>query len=100
MEAVAEKFYTLEEYFAFCEKHEGRFEFVNGQILECRRIGNGQSDRREYPHISAKSSRRRTIHFRSKMQSDSRFRREVFRIPDFLIFKESGNQTRLLPSRC
>ena len=33
-EAVAEKLYTLEEYLAFCETHEGRFEFVDGEIIE------------------------------------------------------------------
>ncbi|WP_229598692.1 Uma2 family endonuclease [Runella limosa] len=34
MQAVAEKLYTTEEYFAFCEKNEGRFEYVNGEIIE------------------------------------------------------------------
>ena len=34
MEAVAERFYSLEEYLAFCETHEGRFEFVNGEVIE------------------------------------------------------------------
>ena len=34
MEAVARKCYTLEEYFAFCEMQEGRFEFINGEIME------------------------------------------------------------------
>lgn len=34
MEAVVERLYSLEEYFAFCETHEGRFEFVNGEIIE------------------------------------------------------------------
>lgn len=28
MQAVAEKLYTTEEYFAFCEKNEGRFEII------------------------------------------------------------------------
>ncbi len=34
MEAVAEKLHSLEEYFEFCETHEGRFEYVNGEITE------------------------------------------------------------------
>ncbi|CAG4988855.1 hypothetical protein DYBT9275_00173 [Dyadobacter sp. CECT 9275] len=34
MEAIVEKLYTLEEYFSFSESHEGRFEFVNGEIVE------------------------------------------------------------------
>ena len=34
MQAVAEQLCTTEEYFAFCEKNEGRFEYVNGVIIE------------------------------------------------------------------
>lgn len=34
MEAVAERLYSLEAYFAFCGSHEGWVEFVNGEIIE------------------------------------------------------------------
>jgi len=95
MEAVAEKLYTLEEYFSFCETHEGRFEFVNGEIIEMsgesvaanqiagnihRYLGNLLEDG---PYIFAQNA--------VKLQVSEG---KVFRIPDFLIFKESGNQLR------
>ena len=95
MEAVAEKLYTLEEYLAFCETHEGRFEFVNGEIIEMsgesvtanqiagnihRYLGNLLEDK---PYIFAQNA--------VKLQVSEG---KVFRIPDFLIFKESGNKVK------
>jgi Uma2 family endonuclease len=92
MEAVAEKLYTLEEYFAFCETQEGRFEFVNGEIVEMsgesvtanqiagnihRYVGKFLEDK---PYIMVQNS--------VKLQVQEG---RIFRIPDFLIFKESGN---------
>lgn len=34
MVAVEEQIYTVEEYFDFCEIHEGLYEYVNGEIIE------------------------------------------------------------------
>jgi len=95
MEAVAEKVYTLEEYFTFCELHKGRFEYVNGDIIEIpgesvaanqiagnihRYLGNILEDQ---PYIFVQN----TVKLQVKEG-------KVFRIPDFLIFKESGNQIK------
>lgn len=92
MEAVAEKLYTLEEYFAFCESHEGRFEFVNGEIIEMsgesvtsnQIAGNIHFHMRglleDAPYIFAQNA--------VKLQVQEG---RVFRIPDLLVFKESGN---------
>lgn len=92
MEAVAEKLYTLEEYFTFCELHEGRFEYVNGDILEM----SGES--------VAANQIAGNIHFYLRgLLEDQPYlfvqnavklqvqEGKVFRIPDFFIFKESGN---------
>jgi Uma2 family endonuclease len=99
MEAVAEKLYTLEEYFAFCETQEGRFEFVKGEIVEMsgesvsanqiagnihRYVGNFLEDK---PYIMVQNC--------VKLQVQEG---KVFRIPDFMIFKESrksGSNMRL-----
>ncbi len=95
MEAVAEKLYTLEEYFAFCEMHEGRYEFVNGEIIEMsgesvtanQIAGNIHFYMRglleDEPYIFVQNA--------VKLQVKEG---KIFRIPDFLIFKESGNQVK------
>jgi Uma2 family endonuclease len=92
MEAVAEKLYTLEEYFAFCESHEGRFEFVNGEIIEMsgesvtsnQIAGNIHFYMRglleDAPYIFAQNA--------VKLQVQEG---RTFRIPDLMVFKESGN---------
>ena len=93
MEAVAEKLHSLEEYFEFCETHEGRFEFVNGEITEMsgesvtanriagnihRYLGNLLEDA---PYAFMQNS--------VKLQVREG---KIFRIPDFFIFKEEGNK--------
>ena len=93
MEAVAEKLYTLEEYLVFCETHDGRFEYVNGEIIEMsgesvtanqiagnihRYLGRFLEDQ---PYIFVQNA--------VKLQVKEG---KVFRIPDFLIFKENGNK--------
>ncbi len=95
MEAVAEKLYTVEEYFAFCEKNEGRFEYVNGKIIEMpeesvaanqiagnihRYMGNLLEDQ---PFIFVQNA--------VKLQVRGG---KAFRIPDFFIFYETGNQKK------
>ena len=95
MEAVAEKLYTVEEYFAFCEKNEGRFEYVNGEIIEMsgesvaanqiagnihRYMGNLLEDQ---PFIFVQNA--------VKLQVRGG---KAFRIPDFFIFYETGNQKK------
>ncbi|TDE11651.1 Uma2 family endonuclease [Dyadobacter psychrotolerans] len=95
MIAVTEKLYTLEEYFAFCETHEGRFEFVNGEIIEMpgesvtanqiagnihRFLGNLLEDE---PYIFVQNAVKLLV----KEQ-------KIFRIPDFLIFHEHGNKIK------
>ncbi|NIJ51272.1 Uma2 family endonuclease [Dyadobacter arcticus] len=95
MEAVAEKLYTLEEYFAFIESHEGRYEFVNGEIIEMsgesvtsnQIAGNIHFFIRGYledkPYILVQNAVKLQVH-----------EGRIFRIPDFLIFKESGNKRK------
>ena len=95
MEAVAEKLHSLEEYFDFCEMHEGRFEFVNGEIIEMsgesvtanriagnihRYLGNQLDDE---PYIFVQNS------VKLKVKEG-----KVFRTPDFFIAMESGNQIK------
>ncbi|QRR02340.1 Uma2 family endonuclease [Dyadobacter sandarakinus] len=94
MEAVIDKvLYTPEEYFTYCETHEGQFEFVNGEIFEM----SGET-------ITANQIAG-NIHFYMRgllqngsylfMQNAVKLRVEeekVFRIPDFFIAKKSGNQ--------
>lgn len=95
METVAEKGYTVEEYFAFCEQNESRFEYVNGEIIEMsgesvaanqiagnihRYLGNLLEDQ---PFIFVQNA--------VKLQVKGG---KAFRIPDFFIFHESGNQKK------
>ena len=95
MEAVAEKLYSLEEYFAFCETHEGRFEFVNGEIIEM--AGETTTSNR----IAG------NIHFQLRgilqdgpyefYQNDVKLKLEdgkVVRLPDFMICEEKGDAIR------
>ncbi|ACT95510.1 Uma2 family endonuclease [Dyadobacter fermentans] len=92
MEAVAEKLYSLEEYFAFCETHEGRFEFVNGEIIEM-------------PGETTTSNRiASNVHFHLRgilegrpyelYQNSVKLKVEdgrVVRIPDFMVCEEKGD---------
>jgi Uma2 family endonuclease len=92
MKTAAEKRYTLEEYFAFCETHEGRFEFFKGEIVEkswdsvtANQIAGNihlflKSLLEDQPCICVQSA------VRLQVQEG-----KIFRIPDFLIFQESGN---------
>lgn len=95
MQGVAEKLYTVEEYFAFCEKNEGRFEYVNGEIIEM----SGES--------VAANQIAGNIHFYLRgLLEDQPFifvqnavklqvkNGKAFRIPDFFIFHETGNQKK------
>lgn len=95
MEAVAERLYSLEEYFAFCETHEGRFEFVNGEIIEM--AGETTTSNR----IAG------NIHFQLRgilqnqayefYQNDVKLKLEdgkVVRLPDFMICEENGDAVK------
>jgi Uma2 family endonuclease len=91
MEAVAERLYSLEEYFAFCETHEGRFEFVNGEIIEMS--GETTTSNRIAGNIH--------FYLRRFLQDGPydlyqnavklRVAEKTFRIPDFLICEEKGD---------
>lgn len=95
MEAVAERLYSLEEYFAFCETHEGRFEFVNGEIIEMS--GETTTSNRIAGNIHR---------YLDKVLQNERYEfyqnavklcvedGKVFRIPDFLICEEKGDATQ------
>lgn len=95
MEAVAERLYSLEEYFAFCEQHEGRFEFVNGEIIEMS--GETTTSNRIAGNIHRYLGaflENGPYHF---FQNAVKLRVEegrVFRIPDFLICDEEGDAFR------
>lgn len=77
MESIAERLYTIEEYFAFFEQNAGRFDYVNGEILEIGRKNN---------KISQKSS------CQICKNIEDYFGHLIN--PDFFIFHESGNQKK------
>jgi len=92
MEAVAERLYSLEEYFAFCETHEGRFEFVNGEIIEMS--GETTTSNRIAGNIHRYLDKVLEDGKYELYQNAVKLRIEegkVFRIPDFLICEEQGD---------
>lgn len=95
MEAVAERLYSLEEYFAFCETHEGRFEFVNGEIIEM--AGETTTSNRIAGNIHRYLDRVLEDEHYEFYQNGVKLCVEdgkVFRIPDFLICEEKGDAIR------
>lgn len=92
MEAVAEKLYSLEEYFAFCETHEGRFEFVNGEIIEM--AGETTTSNRIAGNIHRYLGYLFDEGPYELYQNDVKLKVEdgrVVRIPDFMICEEKGD---------
>ncbi|MDR6803261.1 Uma2 family endonuclease [Dyadobacter sp. BE34] len=95
MEAVAERLYSLEEYFAFCETHEGRFEFVNGEIIEMS--GETTTSNRIAGNIHRYLAKILEDSSYELYQNAVKLRVEdgrVVRIPDFLICEEKGDAVR------
>lgn len=92
MEAVAEKLYTQEEYFAFCDLHEGRFEFVNGEIIEMsgESVTSNQIAGNIHFHMRSLLEDAPYIFVQNAVKLQVQEGR-IFRISDFLVFKESGN---------
>ena len=95
IEAVAEKLYTLEEYFAFCETHEGRFEYKHGEITEiiCDSVTSNQIAGNIHIYLRNYLEKDPYIFVQSAVKLQVQ-EGKVFRIPDFLIFKESGNKIK------
>lgn len=93
MEAVAEKLYTLEEYLAFCETHEGRFEFVSGEIIEMsgESVTANQIAGNIHFYLRGRLEDKPYIFVQNAVKLQVK-EGKVFRIPDFLLFKESGNK--------
>lgn len=91
MEAVAERLYSLEEYFAFCETHEGRFEFVNGEIIEMS--GETTTSNRIAGNIHRYLAKTLEDGPYELYQNAVKLRvaEKIFRIPDFLICEEKGD---------
>jgi Uma2 family endonuclease len=95
MEAVAERLYSLEEYFAFCESHEGRFEFVNGEIIEMS--GETTTSNRIAGNIHRYLAKVLEDSSYELYQNAVKLRVEggkAVRIPDFLICEEKGDAIR------
>jgi Uma2 family endonuclease len=95
MEAVAERLYSLEEYFAFCETHEGRFEFVNGEIIEMS--GETTTSNRIAGNIHRYLAKTLEDRPYELYQNAVKLRVEegkVVRIPDFLVCEEKGDAVR------
>lgn len=95
MEAVAERLYSLEEYFAFCETHEGRFEFVNGEIIEMS--GETTTSNRIAGNIHRYIAKILEDSSYELYQNAVKLRVEdgrVVRIPDFLICEKEGDAVR------
>ncbi|WP_254562765.1 Uma2 family endonuclease [Dyadobacter diqingensis] len=95
MEAVAEKLHSLEKYFDFCETHEGRFEFVNGEIIEMsgESVTANQIAGNIHFYIRGLLQDQPFIFIQNSVKIQVR-EGAVFRIPDFFLFKESGNQIK------
>jgi len=93
MEAVARKCYTLEEYFAFCEMQEGRFEFINGEIMEmmAESVTASQITGNIHFYLHGFLEDKPYIFVQNAVKLQVK-EGKIFRIPDFLIFKESGNK--------
>ncbi len=92
---VAEKLNTVQEYFDFCETHEGRYEFIDGEIIEM----SGES--------TIANEIAGNIHFFFRvLLEDKPFKMyqnavklmvqegRKYRIPDFQIIHESGNKVK------
>lgn len=95
MEAVAEKLHSLEEYFKFCETHEGRFEYVNGEILEMS--GESVTANRIAGNIHRYLGSLLEDEPYAFMQNSVKLQvseGKIFRIPDFFIFKEDGDREK------
>ncbi|WP_221390060.1 Uma2 family endonuclease [Dyadobacter sp. NIV53] len=95
MEAVAEKLYTLEEYLAFCETHEGRFEYVNGEIIEMsgESVTANQIAGNIHFYLRGLLTGQSYIFIQNAVKLQVQ-ESKVFRIPDFLIFRKSGNKLK------
>jgi Uma2 family endonuclease len=95
MEAVAERLYSLEEYFAFCETHEGRFEFVNGEIIKMS--GETTTSNRIAGNIHRYLGDILDDEGYEFYQNSVKLRigeGKVFRIPDFAICEQKGDAVR------
>lgn len=95
MEVITGKFYTQDEYFAFCDIHEARFELVNGEILEmlAESVTASQITGNIHFYLRGLLEDQLYIFVQSAVKLQVR-EGKVFRIPDFLIFKESGNKVK------
>lgn len=95
MDGIAEKFYTREEYFIFCAMHEGRFEYKNGEIKEIPydSVQANQIAGNIHIYLRNQLENKPYIFVQSAVKLQVK-EEEIFRIPDFLIFKESGNKIK------
>lgn len=95
MEAVAAKLYTVEEYFAFCEKNEGRFEYINGEIIEMsgESVAANQIAGNIHFYLRGLLEEQPFIFVQNAVKLQVRGGK-AFRIPDFFIFHETGNQKK------
>lgn len=95
MEAVAAKLYTVEEYFAFCEKNEGRFEYINGEIIEMsgESVAANQIAGNIHFYLRGLLEEQPFIFVQNAVKLQVRGGK-AFRIPDFFIFHEIGNQKK------
>lgn len=95
MEAVAAKLYTVEEYFAFCEKNEGRFEYINGEIIEMsgESVAANQIAGNIHRYMGNLLEEQPFIFVQNAVKLQVRGGK-AFRIPDFFIFHETGNQKK------
>jgi len=86
---------TEAEYLTFCEQNEGRFEFVNGELIEMSRES-----------VAANQIAGNIHRYMGNLLEDQPFffmqnavklrvkEGKIFRIPDFFIFHEGGNQKK------
>ncbi|MFN8347220.1 MAG: Uma2 family endonuclease [Spirosomataceae bacterium] len=95
METAAEKLYTVEEYFAFCAQNAGRFEYINGEIIERsgESVAANQIAGNIHRYLGNLLEEQPFIFVQNAVKLMVKGGKG-FRIPDFLIFHESGNQKK------
>lgn len=95
METVTEKGYTVEEYFAFCEQNVGRFEYVNGEIIEMsgESVAANQIAGNIHFYLRGLLEEQPFIFVQNAVKLQVKGGK-AFRIPGFFIFHESGNQKK------
>jgi Uma2 family endonuclease len=95
MVAVEEQLYTVDEYFDFCEVHEGLYEYVNGEIIEMAGetpVANEIAGNIHYFFRTIlKGKPFKTYQNAEKLMLG---KGEIYRIPDMMVIHQEGVETK------